>query len=227
MEKKFKARLKKLESSSGDNAAGLGWRIVDIPFDVKKVFGKGGRIPVRGTVNGFPFRTSLFPRKNGPHFLLVNKAMQKAAEVSLGDVLQVAIEFDREERKVAIPASLKKVLSEEKGLLEYYNQLTYSMQKYFADHVMGAKSPTTQRKRIEQLAEILMEMRDGEEQPPPILEAEFVRNPKAREGWEKMSPSHRRGHLWGIAYYRNPESKQRRLQKAIKEMVEYGEKRKH
>ena len=29
------------------------------PFDVFKTFGTKGRVPVKGTINGFPFRNSL------------------------------------------------------------------------------------------------------------------------------------------------------------------------
>jgi len=40
-----------------------------------------------------------------------------------------------------------------------------------------------------------------------------------------MPPSHRRAHLFGITYYRNPESRARRVAKAVEMMVEYAEKR--
>jgi uncharacterized protein YdeI (YjbR/CyaY-like superfamily) len=71
-----------------------------------------------------------------------------------------------------------------------------------------------------------MHMRDGEQNPPPILEAEFAHNPKARRGWELMSASHKRSHLWGIFYYKNPESRARRMAKAVEQMVEYADKKK-
>lgn len=228
MAKKFKARLKKLEASGkNDRSPELRWSILDVPFDAKKAFGKGGTIPVRGTVNGFAFRTSLFPRKDGPHFLLMNKTMQKGAAVtSLGDVVTVEIDIDTEKRTVTIPPALKKALAEEPGMLEYYNGFSYSMRKYFSDYITQAKTEATRRKRVEELAVTLMQMRDGEESPPPILEAEFVHNPKAWHGWEKMPPSHKRSHLWGIFYYKNPDSRRKRLQKAIDAMVAYGEKKK-
>jgi hypothetical protein len=41
-----------------------------------------------------------------------------------------------------------------------------------------------------------------------------------------MTPAHRRSHLMGIFGYRNPESRARRLAKAVEEMVAYAEKRK-
>ncbi|MFI5202580.1 MAG: YdeI/OmpD-associated family protein [Candidatus Kapaibacterium sp.] len=217
MQKKFTGPLKKLDDAGSAN---LGWRVVDIPFDVKKTFGKAGRLPVRGEVNGFAFRTSLFPRKDGKHFLLMNKQMQKGAGVTmLGDSVSVEIELDEEERTIATPPLLKKILSEEDGLLEYFEAFTYSMRKFMADSITDTKTPAAKRRRAERMAMILMEMRDGEEHPPPILEAEFAHNPKARAGWELMSPSRRRGHLWGICYYQNPTSRARRARQAIEDMV--------
>ncbi len=216
MRKKFTAPLKKLDDTGSAN---LGWRVLDVPFDVKKAFGKGGRLPVTGAVNGFPFRTSLFP--------LMNKNMQQGANAtSLGAKVEVSLELDEETRTVEIPALLKKAIEEDKDLLAYYKSLSYSMRKYFFDHVTSPKSKLIQKKRVEELAIILMEMRDGEQTPPPMLEAEFARNPKAKKGWERMSPTQRRGHLWGIFYYITPESKAKRLAKAVEEMVEYANKKK-
>ena len=57
----------------------LNWVIVHIPFDAAKCWGLRGQIKVKGEINGFAFRTSLFPTREGWHFLLVNKRMQKGA----------------------------------------------------------------------------------------------------------------------------------------------------
>jgi uncharacterized protein YdeI (YjbR/CyaY-like superfamily) len=223
MQKNFTGTLRKLDDAGSAN---LGWRVVDIPFDVKKAFGKGGRLPVRGDVNGFPFRNSLFPRKDGKHFLLMNKQMQKGAGVTmLGDKIKVAIELDGEERTVATPLLLKEVLEEDSELLEYFESFTYSMRKFMVDSIANMKSAAAKRRRTERMAMILMEMRDGETTPPPILEAEFAHNPKAREGWKRMSPSQRRGHLWGIFYYQNPTSRARRAKQAIEDMVKIARKK--
>ena len=62
-------------------------------------------------------------------------------------------------------------------------------------------------------------VKEGERETPPILEAAFVRSPLARKGWELMTPTQRRGHLWGISYYRSPESRQKRAAKAVAEAV--------
>ena len=217
MRKKFKAPLVKLAGTGSEN---LGWRGVEIPFDVKKAFGKGGRVPVRGTANGFPLRTSLFPRKGKPHFLMLNKQVQNAAGISaLGQIVTIELELDEEERTIETPKLLREILAEEDGLLEYFEALTYSMKKFMSDGIVNTKNPDIQRRRAERLAMILMEMRDGEQTPPPILQAEFAHNPKAKKGWERMSVAQRRGHLWGIFYYQNPASRARRARQAIAECV--------
>src|SRR5579871_1337937 len=181
MRKKFTGRLKHLEGH-------LGWRVVDVPFDVKKIFGKGGTVQVRGTVNGFAFRNSLFPRKGGKHFLLVNKAMQKGAGATeIGDRIEVEVELDTAKRTVSFPPLLKKELEDDPELAEYFNSFSYSMRKYFSDHIVQPKSPAIQKKRARELAEVLLQMKEGESSPPPILAAEFAHNPMARRGWELSS----------------------------------------
>jgi len=50
---RFKAVLEK-----GDRP--LGWTIARVPFDPAKVWKKRIRLRVKGTVNSFEFRTSLF-----------------------------------------------------------------------------------------------------------------------------------------------------------------------
>ena len=182
---------------------------------------------MKGEVNGFAFRTSLFSRRDGKHFLLMNKKMQKGAGATLlGSSVEVTLEQDEETRTVGIHPLLKEALEEDEEFLAYYSSLSYSMRKYFADQISEPKNKETQKKRAERIAVILMEMRDGEQNPPPMLEAEFARNPKAKKGWEQMPPSHRRGHLWGILYYKTPESKAKRMAKAVEQMVEYANKKK-
>jgi uncharacterized protein YdeI (YjbR/CyaY-like superfamily) len=216
--KKFKGRIAK-------EGSGLGWKIVDIPFDVKKVFGKAGRLPVSGKVNGFPFRTSLFPRKGDPHFLMLNKTMQKGAGVgAIGDLVSVELEHDYEERIVTTPPMLKEALSEEEGLLEYFEKLNYSTRKWIVESVLSPKSPAVRKRRAEQLAVQIYEMKAGETEPPPILQAVFARNPLAKKGWEKSSASMKRGHLWGIFYYKTPEARQKRLEKSIVALVAQAKK---
>src|SRR6266436_924455 len=94
--KHFEAKLERLRSR-------LNWIIVRIPFDAAQAWGLRGQIKVKGEINGFSFRTSLFPTREGWHFLLVNKGMQKGARAVEGSVARFQMELDREERTVTIP----------------------------------------------------------------------------------------------------------------------------
>ena len=76
------------------------------PIDLPAMFGTRGRVPVKGTINGFPFRSSLMPM-GGCHMMPVNKALCQGVGVKPGDVVDVMMERDAEERTVEPPASLR------------------------------------------------------------------------------------------------------------------------
>ncbi|HET6511976.1 MAG TPA: YdeI/OmpD-associated family protein, partial [Candidatus Kapabacteria bacterium] len=213
MQKKFKAKLRPLDEIN------LGWKVVDIPFDVKKIFGSAGRVPVKGTANGFPFKTSLFPKADCQHFLMLNKQVQKGAGIDVGDKVDIILEADLGERTVEVPAILKKALSEEQSLWKYFNDFSYSMRKYIVDYTMEPKSDEAKQRRAEQMAVRLMETMDGEEVTPPLLEQYLVNNPKARKGWETMPRTHRRQHLFGIFGLVDPDARHRRIKKALDELI--------
>jgi uncharacterized protein YdeI (YjbR/CyaY-like superfamily) len=127
-------------------------------------------------------------------------------------------------RRVTTPPELEGVLRESRRLLRFYESLNYSTRREIAKWIAAAKHTETRRRRSEQMAERLMETMEAERELPPLIQAALARNPKAREGWERMSPGVRRGQLLAIFYYRNPESRARRIAKTVEMMVEYAEK---
>ena len=66
---------------------------------------------------------------------------------------------------------------------------------------------------------------EAEQELPPLLQREFARVPHAWEGWQRMSPGQRRAQLLAIFYYRNPESRARRVAKTVEMAAEYAENR--
>ena len=215
--KRFEARLERLRSS-------LNWIIVRIPFDAAKLWGLRGRIKVKGEINGFPFRTSLFPTREGWHFLLVNKRMQKGARAFEGSTAHLQMELDTEERIVAIPEELKRFLNQDRSLRRWYDELNYSTRNDIAKWVTEPKSAEARMRRAEQIAERLLSVMDAERELPPILQVAFARHPRAREGWDHMSASRRRGHLFGIFYYRTPDAQARRIDKMLEDATALAEK---
>jgi uncharacterized protein YdeI (YjbR/CyaY-like superfamily) len=197
----------------------LNWVIVKLPFDVAKTWKTRNRLHVKGIINGFAFRTSLFGSAEGGHFLLVNRQMQKGAGAVVGGMAEVVIEPDLEERRSSIPPELAKLLKQHGALKKFYEQLSVSARDDIARGINGPKSPASRLRRAEQTAERMMLAMEGERELPPILEMYFTRNPKARAGWQAMTPVQRRGHLLGIFYYQSPESREKRARKAVDEAL--------
>lgn len=220
--KSFEATLERMNSP-------LKWVIIRIPLDVPKTWGTRGRLKVKGKINGVPFRTSLFPTGESGHIMIVNKRMQAAGKAKLGAVAQFRMEPDTEERIVETPTELRRAFANDRALNRWYERLNYSTRKDIATWITEVKSAGARARRADQIAERLLATMEAERELPPILRVAFARNPRAREGWERMSTSRRRGHLLGIFYYRDPEARARRIGKALDDaarLAEQGHKRK-
>jgi uncharacterized protein YdeI (YjbR/CyaY-like superfamily) len=198
----------------------LKWTIARIPFDLAKAWPmrKGRR--VRGEIEGFAFRTTLFPRPGGgEHLLLVNKKMQAGAGVRSGEKARIWLEPDLEEREILLPEELKRELNSDRGLRKWFDGLIDAMRREIGKWADEPKSRESRKKRAEKMAERLMQAMEGEQEPPPILKTIFRRQPRAREAWFALTPAQRRSHLMGIFYYETAEGRERRAAKAIEDAV--------
>lgn len=198
----------------------LRWVIARVPFDVEKAWPVRSRMRVRGEIEGFAFRTSLFPDSRGSgRMLLVNKKMQAAAKAGPGARVRIWLEPDLEERPTIVPPELVRELKSAPRLRRWFDALSDSMRREIGRWVDEAKAPDIRKKRAEKMAERLMLAMESEEDPPPILRAAFQRQPQAREGWFALTPIQRRGHLLGIFYYASAEARERRAAKAIEDAL--------
>lgn len=197
----------------------LKWVIVKVPFEPAMVWPKRNRTRVKGTINGFAFRTSLFTSALGGHVLMVNKQMQKGAKVSLGGVAEILLEPDFDERAVVVPAEFAKLLKQDRGLRKFFEQLSESARREVGNHIAACKGAEARSKRSDWMAERMLLAMEGERELPPILQVAFRNQPRALEGWKAMTPVQRRRHLLGIFYYKSPEARQKRTEKAVAEAL--------
>ncbi len=211
--KRFRGTLERLPGN-------LGWTIVRLPFDATKAWKELNRMRVKGTVNGFAFRTSLFSASDGSgQFLLVNKKMQKGGTVAPGGLAEIILEPDLEERKSILPPELAKFLRQDRELMKFYEALSPSARNDIAKNICEPKSPNSRARRAEHLAERMLLALDGERELPPILQIAFRRKPGAEAGWKAMTSVQRRSHLLGIFYYQSPEAREKRATKAAEEAL--------
>jgi hypothetical protein len=216
--KSFRATLERIQSR-------LGWTIIRIPFDVAKIWDTRGQLRVKGKINGFAFRTSLFPARGGGHILLVNKRMQKGGDVRQGMSAQFHLEPDLDERVAIVPPELKRYFKEDAHLRRWFEKLNYSTRNEIGKWIIQVKSLEARGRRADQMAERLLAVMDAEHELPPVLQVAFAHEPRALEGWKRMSPLHRRRHLFGIFYYRTPESRNRRIEKTLQEASAFAERK--
>jgi uncharacterized protein YdeI (YjbR/CyaY-like superfamily) len=216
----FQATLERIDSP-------LKWVMVRIPFHAAKVWGKRGQLKVKGEINGFAFRTSLFPDGNGGHRLLVNKLMQRGAKAAPGMVARFRLEPDSAVRVVKVPAELHRALSEDRSLRRWFDGLSHSIRNEFCKVIAQAKSPAVRLRRAERMAECLLGAMEAERELPPVLQIALAQNSLAREGWQSLSPLRRRSHLLGIFYYQSPGARARRMEKALEDAIQVAQKRKN
>lgn len=124
------------------------------PVNVFEMFGTRGRVPVRGTINGFAFRSSLTPC-GGPHMMPVNKALCHGAGAQPGDMVDVVMERDTEERTVEPPPPLAKELAKSKTAQERWESLSFTHRKEMALSITGAKQEETRKRRLARVMQVL------------------------------------------------------------------------
>jgi hypothetical protein len=126
---------------------------IPVPFDPKAVFGKV-RVPVRVTVNGYTFRSTI-ARMGGVAFIPLRKSNREAAAVEGGDRVKVRIAADADARAVAVPADLAKALKAKSGLWKQWAKLSYTNQSECVESVLGAKKPETRDRRIAKVVDLV------------------------------------------------------------------------
>ena len=147
-EKKFRFRLKIQGKEVGVVAA------ITPPIDVKETFRTRGRVPVHGTINGFPFRSSLMPM-GGCHMMPVNRTLCTGARVEPGDIVDVVMERDVDERTVEAPPELQKELAKNKKAQERWEKLSFTPKKEMANSISGAKQEETKKRRLAKVMQVL------------------------------------------------------------------------
>ncbi len=139
--KKFKTKI----VSIGPKGA---WSELQISFDVEKEWGSRARVSVSGSINGFAFRSSIFPDGKGGHTMMVNKAMQEGGNAGSGDIVTVEIEPDKRPRTITVPKYFKAVLAGNAKASAAFEGFSSSHRRAYVDWITQAKRAETRASRI-------------------------------------------------------------------------------
>jgi hypothetical protein len=136
----MKLRAKILQA--GKTAAGI-----RIPDEVVTALGGNKRPAVKATINGYTFRTSI--GSMGGHFMLpVSVEVRTKAGVAGGDVVDLTLELDTEPRAVTVPADLASALKKSKKAAAFFQQISYSNQRWYVLWLEAAKKAETRSARV-------------------------------------------------------------------------------
>lgn len=126
----------------GKTATGL-----EVPVDVVEALGAGKKPPVRVTVGGHTYRSTVATR--GGRFLVPLSAEHwTAAGVAAGDRVEVDVELDTEPRTVEVPPDLAAALDTEPAARARFEALPYSHQHRHVLAVEDATGEATRARRV-------------------------------------------------------------------------------
>ncbi|MHB8686861.1 MAG: YdeI/OmpD-associated family protein [Candidatus Dormibacteraceae bacterium] len=144
-------RLRAKILRSGKTAAGI-----EVPSRVVAALGSK-RPPVRATINGFTYRTSV-ASMGGKFMLGVPPEFREGAGVAAGDTVDVDLELDTQPREVAIPLDFAAALGSNADAKRSFEGLTYSNKRRLVIAIEAIKSPETRQRRI---AKTIDQLKDG------------------------------------------------------------------
>lgn len=145
-------RFRATIQGAGKTAAGI-----EIPAEVVDALGTSRKPPVRVTMNGHTYRSTV-ATMGGVFMVGVSNEFRRESGVAPGDVVDVDIELDTEKREVTVPADLATALAADDAAQRFFDGLSYSNKRRIVMPIDDAKTPETRERRI---ASSVAKLREG------------------------------------------------------------------
>lgn len=110
---------------------------------------------VIGTLNGHPIRLGLLAQAGGGRYLMINKDLCQAAQVQVGQHVQVHLSPDPEPDRVDLPTELAEAFEAWPEAGEQFATLSGSMRRAVAQHIATARQAETRARRAVEITERL------------------------------------------------------------------------
>jgi hypothetical protein len=118
-----------------------------VPPEVVASLGRGRRPPVRVTIGGHAYRSTV--AAYGDAFLLPLSAENRvAAGVAAGDEVDVDVELDTEPREVTVPPDFADALDRDEDARRSFDGLSYSNKRRLVLSIEDARTAETRQRRI-------------------------------------------------------------------------------
>src|SRR4051812_33582060 len=136
-------RFRALIQAGGKTAAGI-----EVPPEVVDGLGAGRKPPVKVTINGHTYRSSI-ATMGGVFMVGVTNEFRRESGVAAGDTVDVDMELDTEPREVAVPPDLAAALDADPEARAFFDGLSYSNKRRVAEPIDAIKGAEPRARRIE------------------------------------------------------------------------------
>ena len=120
---------------------------VAVPPEVVEALGGGGRIPVRVSINGVEYASSVVTMK-GQTRIPVSAEIRSAAGIAAGDTVELDVVRDDAPRTVEVPDDLQAALDVDPTVRAVSASLSYSQRRRHVLSVTTARTAETRERRI-------------------------------------------------------------------------------
>jgi hypothetical protein len=136
---------------AGKTAAGI-----EVPAKVVTALGTSKRPPVRATINGYTYRSTVAVM-GGKFMLGVSNDVRKSAGVAAGDTVDIDLELDDQPREVELPPDFAAALNRDAKAKKSFEGLSYSAKLRLVTPI-NVKNPDVRKQRI---AKTVAQLREG------------------------------------------------------------------
>jgi hypothetical protein len=131
---------------------------IEVPAEVVDSFAAGKKPPVRVTINGKTYRSTIASR--GERYLVgVSAENRELTGVAAGDTVEVELQLDTEPREVTVPPDLADELVSDPQAKRFFESLSFSQKQWYVSPIEQAKKADTRERRVEKALAMLREGR--------------------------------------------------------------------
>jgi len=123
-------------------------RYVDVPREISKKVGSAAHVPVIGTVEGVPVRTTLVSRGKGSYRMAIHGDIRKKLRVDSGAVVEIAIQLDEESREPELPPALVLALRNAPKAQRRFRAVTTALRRQIVRYLIAVKSQEALERRV-------------------------------------------------------------------------------
>jgi hypothetical protein len=136
---------------AGKTAAGI-----EVPAKVVAALGSSKRPPVRATINGYTYRSTVAVM-GGKFMLGVSNEVRSSSGVAAGDTVDIDLELDTEARHVELPPDFAAALARDATAKKFFEGLSYSKKLRLVIPI----DVKDVEKRKQRIAKTIQQLREG------------------------------------------------------------------